>query len=157
MPKAVDSIDRMPQSWKGSNTQREHNVGANPVTYWEKLLFNPSPPWPTECWKNDEGVTVRIRQGDAVLSGHEDLSNMTQCDLRSWILVNYQVNWLDAGPIQVLQMRQDGFTKHAGTIPNSSNSDAQQEREMCESRERKDPLHDTQLTASAFIFFSLLV
>lgn len=40
----------------------------------------------------DEELTVRVGQRDAVLSSHEDLSNVTQCDLRSWILVNDQVN-----------------------------------------------------------------
>lgn len=61
----------------------------------------------------DEEFTVRIGQRDVVLSSHEDLSNVTQCNLRSWILVNNQVNWLDAGPIQILQFRQDGLIKYA--------------------------------------------
>lgn len=97
----------------------QHNARANPVKYWEHfrsialLSLNLFPPWAAESWKKsgreqcwmvikDEGVTVRVRQGDAVLSGHEDLSYVTQRYLRSWILINNQVDRLDAGAVQIL-------------------------------------------------------
>ncbi|KAG7242753.1 hypothetical protein INR49_020128 [Caranx melampygus] len=38
----------------------------------------------------DEEVTIRVGQGYAVLPGHEDLTNVTQCYLRPRILINNQ-------------------------------------------------------------------
>lgn len=60
------------------------------------------------------GHTVRVRQGDPVLSGQEDLAQVTQRNLRSRILVNDQVDRLDAGTVQVLQMRGDGSMEGGG-------------------------------------------
>lgn len=135
----------------------QHNASSNSGKYWEnfssiaQLSFNPSLPWAPERWKKfdagceqcrkmikDEEFTVRIRQRDVVLSSHEDLSYVTQCNLRSWILINNQIHWLDAGPVQILQFRQHDLIKHAGILPTGEiqlHNRTQNHRELIEKME----------------------
>lgn len=61
---------------------------------------------------NDKIVTIWIGQGDAVLSSPVHLSHMAQCNLSSRILVNHQINWLDAGSIQILQNETKCTSQH---------------------------------------------
>lgn len=74
---------------------------------------------------NNDAVTVRVGQGDAVLASPEHLPNVAERDLGPRILVDHQVHRPDAGSIQILGARQNALVKQSREGPGTSPSKSQ--------------------------------